>query len=342
LIFLLILRGGGVLRVKILGAGSWGTALALLLLNNGHHVSLWSWDMVHVEQLMRDGENKNFLPGVPLPADLLITPHLSGVASADMVVFAVPSHAVQSVAGQTGEFIRRDALIVNAGKGFDPQGRRLSQVIREILPHNPYVTLSGPSHAEEVARNKPATVVVAGPDAAVCQKAQDVFMNNDFRVYNNQDLVGVEIGGAVKNVIALGVGITEGLDLGDNAKAALLTRGLAEIIRLGAALGANPTTFAGLAGVGDLVVTCNSRHSRNFRAGIEIGKGRPWNQVVEEMCMVVEGVFATESTYKLAKKHKVDMPITEQMYYLLYKGRTPQEAMWSLMTRSKAAGEIML
>jgi glycerol-3-phosphate dehydrogenase (NAD(P)+) len=298
--------------------------------------------MVHVEQLMRDGENKIFLPGVTLPTELLITPHLSGVASADMVVFAIPSHAVQSVAGEVKEFIRRDALVVNAGKGFNQEGRRLSEVLNEVLPHNPYVTLSGPSHAEEVARNKPTTVVVAGPDLAVCHKVQDVFMNNVFRVYTNTDLVGVEIGGAVKNIIALGVGIIEGLDLGDNAKAALLTRGLAEIMRLGVALGANPTTFAGLAGVGDLVVTCNSRHSRNFRAGVEIGKGRPWNQVVEEMCMVVEGVFATESTYKLARKHGIEMPIVEQVYYLLYEGRTPQEAMWSLMTRSKAAGEILL
>ena len=330
------------MRIKILGAGSWGTALALLLFNNGHHVSLWSWDKLHVEQLMRDGENKAFLPGVSLPADLLITPHLTGVASADMVIFAVPSHAVQSVAGEVKEFIRREAVVVNAGKGFDPAGRRLSQVICDILPHNPYVTISGPSHAEEVARNKPTTVVVAGADLAVCHMVQDVFMNNDFRVYTNQDLIGVEIGGAVKNVIALGVGITEGLDLGDNAKAALISRGLAEIMRLGVALGANPTTFAGLAGVGDLVVTCTSHHSRNFRAGIEIGKGRPWNQVVEEMCMVVEGVFATESTYKLAKKHQIDMPITEQLYYLLYEGRKPQDAMWSLMTRSKATGEMEL
>ena len=291
---------------------------------------------------MRDGENKTFLPGVALPADLLITPHLSGVASADMVVFAVPSHAVQSVAAEAKEFIRRETVVVNAGKGFDPHGRRLSEVIQEVLPLNPYVTISGPSHAEEVARNKPTTVVVAGLDLSMCHKVQDVFMNNVFRVYTNQDLVGVEIGGAVKNIIALGVGIIEGLDLGDNAKAALITRGLAEIMRLGVALGADPTTFAGLAGVGDLVVTCTSHHSRNFRAGIEIGKGRPWNQVVEEMCMVVEGVFATESTFKLAKRHGVDMPITEQIYYLLYEGRTPHEAMWALMTRSKAAGEILL
>ena len=330
------------MRVKILGAGSWGTALALLLYNNGHNVSLWSWDKVHVEQLMRTAENKTFLPGVALPADLPISSHISGVASADMVVFAVPSHAVQSVAEQAKEFIQRDAVLVNVSKGFDPQGRRLSEVIHGVLPHNPYVTLSGPSHAEEVARNKPTTVVVAGSDLAVCRTAQDVFMNNDFRVYINQDLVGVEIGGAVKNIIALGVGVIEGLGLGDNAKAALITRGLAEIIRLGVALGADPTTFAGLAGVGDLVVTCTSHHSRNFRAGIEIGKGRPWNQVVEEMCMVVEGVFATESTYKLARKHGVDMPITEQIYYLLYEGRKPKDAMWALMTRSKTSEELVL
>lgn len=330
------------MRIKILGAGSWGTALALLLYNNGHHVSLWSWDKVHVEHLMRDGENRAFLPGVALPADLPITPHLSGVASADMVVFSIPSHAVQAVAEQVSEFIKPQALIVNTGKGFSPDGRRLSEVIRDILPNRPYVTLSGPSHAEEVARNKPTTVVVAGPDIEICHQVQDIFMGNDFRVYINQDLVGVEIGGAVKNIIALGVGIIHGLGLGDNAKAALITRGLTEIMRLGVAMGADSRTFSGLAGVGDLVVTCTSEHSRNFRAGVEIGKGRPWNQVVEELGMVVEGVFATESTYKLACEYGVDMPITEQIYYLLYEGRTPQEATWALMTRSKTVDEIIL
>ncbi|MCL2496366.1 MAG: NAD(P)-dependent glycerol-3-phosphate dehydrogenase [Clostridiales bacterium] len=330
------------MRIKILGAGSWGTALALLLYANGHHVSLWSWDKVHVENLMRDGENSAFLPGAPLPADIPITPHISGVASADMVIFSIPSPAVQSVAEQAREFIKPQAVIVNTGKGFSPDGRRLSQVIQGVLPQNPYATLSGPSHAEEVARQKPTTVVVAGTDMEICRQVQDIFMNNYFRVYTGKDLIGVEIGGAVKNIIALAVGIVHGLDLGDNAKAAVVTRGLTEIMRLGVALGAEQKTFAGLAGVGDLVVTCTSEHSRNFRAGVQIGKGRPWNQVVEEMCMVVEGVFATESTWRLAREHKVDMPITEQVYRLLYEGRTPQEAMWVLMSRSKTAEEIAL
>ena len=328
------------MRIKILGAGSWGTALALLLASNGHNVSMWSWDADHAEQMMRDAENKTFLPGIALPTDLLVTPHLSGVASADLVVLAVPSHAVAQVTEQAAQYIKPTAILVNTGKGFAPDGRRLSEVMQDFLPHNPYVTLSGPSHAEEVAQSLPTTVTVSGPDLAVCHQVQDIFMNNHFRVYTNKDLIGVEIGGAVKNIIAMSVGMAHGMGLGDNAKAALVTRGLTEITRLGMALGAEATTFSGLSGIGDLFVTCASQHSRNFKAGEQIGKGRPWNQVVEEMCMVVEGVFAAESTYHLAQKYGVEMPITEQVYAILYEGRLPKEALWSLMTRSKTEETI--
>ncbi|MEG1660886.1 MAG: NAD(P)H-dependent glycerol-3-phosphate dehydrogenase [Clostridiales bacterium] len=330
------------MRIKVLGAGSWGTALSLLLYHNGHNVSVWDWDGNHVEEMLRDGENRIFMPGVPLPPDLLISKHISGVASADMVLFSVPSTAIKSVAEQVKEYLNPDAVLVNTAKGFYPEGqKRLSEVIHEVLPDNPCVTISGPSHAEEVARALPATVVVAGGELSVLQLVQDVFMNNAFRVYTNNDIIGVEVGGAVKNIIALGAGIVDGLALGDNAKAALITRGLAEITRLGVAMGANPATFAGLAGIGDLVVTCTSRHSRNYRAGREIGLGRPWNQVVEDMCMVVEGVYATESTYKLAKRYHVEMPITQQVYELLYHGRSPREAMWALMTRARTQEETL-
>lgn len=324
------------MRIKVLGAGSWGTALALLLYGNGHNVVLWSWDQVHVEKLLAEGENKAFLPGVSLPSDMPITSHISGVSSADMVVISVPSHAVHQVVGQIKDYIHPNTIIVNTAKGFYADGQlRLTEVIRRDLPDNPLVVLSGPSHAEEVARNLPAAVVVAGDDDKILNKVQDVFMNNFFRVYTNHDVIGVEIGGAVKNIIALGVGIAEGLQIGDNAEAALITRGLSEISRLGIAMGAKAETFSGLAGLGDLVVTCNSDHSRNRRAGIEIGKGRPWNQVLEDMGMVVEGVYATENTYKLAQRYNVEMPITQQMYALLYEGRSPQEVIWFLMTRSK-------
>ncbi len=328
------------MRIKILGAGGWGTALALLLYQNGHNVSLWSWDPLHVEKMLRDGENKDFLPGVQLPPDLLVSPHMSGVASADMVVFAVPSQAVGQVVEQAKQYINPKTVIVNVAKGFYSDQRRLSEVICSCLPDNHFAVISGPSHAEEVARNLPTTVVTAGNDIDTCLLVQDIFMNNNFRVYTNNDLLGVEIGGAVKNIIALGSGIIDGLGIGDNAKAALMTRGLAEIVRLGTAMGASPGTFTGLAGLGDLIVTCTSYHSRNFRAGREIGKGRPWNQVLEDMNMVVEGVYATEVTYKIAQRFNVEMPITEQIYHLLYDGRSPKEAMWALMTRSKTAEEI--
>lgn len=324
------------MRIKVLGAGSWGTALALLLHGNGHNVSLWSWDITHVERLLAEGENRSFMPGISLPPEMLISSHLSGVASADIVVMSVPSHAVKEVALQIKEYISPSTIIVNTAKGFYPEDQsRLSQVIKGALPENPLCVLSGPSHAEEVARNLPTTIVLAGSDDDILQKVQDIFMSTYFRVYTNHDIIGVEVGGAVKNVIALGAGVCEGLGLGDNAKAALITRGLAEITRLGVAMGADTSTFAGLAGLGDLVVTCGSNHSRNRRAGIEIGKGRPWNQVLEDMGMVVEGVYATENTYKLAQKYNIEMPITEQIYYMLYEGRSPQDAIWALMTRSK-------
>ncbi|MEG1997936.1 MAG: NAD(P)H-dependent glycerol-3-phosphate dehydrogenase, partial [Clostridiales bacterium] len=214
------------MRIKVLGAGSWGTALSLLLYHNGHNVSVWDWDGNHVEEMLRDGENRIFMPGVPLPPDLLISKHISGVASADMVLFSVPSTAIKSVAEQVKEYLNPDAVLVNTAKGFYPEGqKRLSEVIHEVLPDNPCVTISGPSHAEEVARALPATVVVAGGELSVLQLVQDVFMNNAFRVYTNNDIIGVEVGGAVKNIIALGAGIVDGLALGDNAKAALITRG---------------------------------------------------------------------------------------------------------------------
>lgn len=329
------------MRIKVLGAGSWGTALALLLHNNGHHVSMWSWDSSHVEQVLADGENSAFMPGIPLPPEMLISAHLSGVASADMLVMSVPSHAVKEVAWQIKPYLSPHTILVNTAKGFFPDDqRRLSEVIREILPDNPLYILSGPSHAEEVARNLPTTIVLAGENEPLLLKVQDVFMNTYFRVYTNQDMVGVEVGGAVKNVIALGAGVCDGLGLGDNAKAALITRGLAEITRLGVAMGADPATFSGLAGLGDLIVTCTSNHSRNRRAGIAIGKGQPWNQVLEDMGMVVEGVYATENTYKLAQKYQVEMPITQQIYCMLYEGRAPQDAMWALMTRSKTQEKL--
>jgi len=328
------------MRITIYGAGSWGTALACLLSRNGHQISLWSYESDHVVHLQKDRENKWFLPGIKLPPQLIVSNDYDIGATAQLVVFAVPSKAVGNVALAAAPYIGDDALIVNVGKGFFPENqKRLSEVIGEILPHHPVLTLSGPSHAEEVAQNLSTTVVVAGRDVSLLHKVQDVFMNETFRVYPNTDQIGVEVGGAVKNVIGLGAGVTVGLCQGDNAKAALITRGLAEMKRLGVAMGAQPATFSGLAGMGDLIVTCNSMHSRNYRAGVEIGRGRPWQEVLAETSMVVEGVYATEATYKLAQKYQVEMPITEQIYKMLYENQSPQDAMRQLMTRAKSSEE---
>ncbi|MGI6361146.1 MAG: NAD(P)H-dependent glycerol-3-phosphate dehydrogenase [Bacillota bacterium] len=325
------------MRIKILGAGSWGTALALVLHNNGHQVSMWNWDALQAEKMMKDHENKAFLPGVPLPQELQVSADFTGLKEAEMVLFVVPSSVTGQVAEQVRGLISPETVLVSCAKGFSPDTQeRLSQVIGRVFPDNRICALSGPTHAEEVGRGLPTTIVCAGDDADLLPQVQDVFMNEMFRVYTNSDIIGVEIGGSLKNIIALGAGVIEGLGLGDNAKAALVTRGLVEITRLGEALGAQRETFFGLAGLGDLVVTAGSRHSRNFRAGIRIGEGIPWPQVLEEMGMVVEGVYATENAYKLAAKHQIRMPITQEIHAMLYDNRAPKEAMFNLMTRSKS------
>jgi glycerol-3-phosphate dehydrogenase (NAD(P)+) len=333
-----MLLGGDDLKIHILGAGSWGTALAVLLSDNKQDVSLWSWDESQVELLLAERENKTFLPGVVLPGDIRVYHDLCLSVDAEMLVLAVPSPAAEEVARRVRPYLTPGAIVVNVAKGFASRDqRRLSQVIKEELPDCRFAVLSGPSHAEEVARRLPTTVVTAGEDEEVLYLVQEAFMNAVFRVYINYDLPGVEIAGAVKNVIALATGVSDGLDLGDNARAALITRGLAEITRLGLAMGAQSATFSGLAGVGDLIVTCGSYHSRNRRAGIEIGKGRLREDVLSEMGMVVEGVYATENAYKLAQKYQVDMPITEQINLLLQHVVSPRECMHALMNRSKTA-----
>ena len=326
------------MRITVLGAGSWGTALACLLNHNGHQVRLWNRTEEKAEQLRCERENKLYLPGIRLPEEMEIGSSYRLAACADYLILAVPSEAVEENAAAVAPYLDPQTVVINVAKGFAPRSqKRLSEVIREQLPGHPVLTLSGPSHAEEVAHNLPTTVVIAGDDSALLQQAQDIFMNDSFRVYQNTDQIGVEVGGAVKNIIALGAGILEGLELGDNARAALMTRGLAETARLGIALGAKPSTFSGLAGLGDLIVTCTSQHSRNFRAGYQIGRGKPWHQVLAETSMVVEGVYATKATYQLAQKHQITMPITEQLYKILYQNGSLQEAMRALMTRAKTA-----
>ena len=324
------------MKISVLGAGSWGTALARLLDKNGHDVSMWSWQEDHVQEMLADGENKQFLPGVLLPASIKISSDISIAGGAELVIFSVPSAAMSSVSRSAAAYIADDALIVNVAKGFIPDTlQRISEILNEELPGRPVMTLSGPSHAEEVARDLSTLVCVAGPQPEKLHIIQDVFMNSSFRVYTNDDIIGVEVSGAIKNIIAMACGVSDGQQQGDNAKAALITRGLAEIQRLGVAMGADPATFAGLAGVGDLVVTCNSLHSRNYRAGLEIGRGRKWRDVVQSMNMVVEGVYAVDCAHRLARQYQVSMPITEQMYLLLYEDQDPSLSLHALMSRQR-------
>lgn len=322
-------------KITVYGAGSWGTALAVSMGKAGHQVALIGRNSEEMSLMHARRENLKYLPGVTLPQTVEPSTDLNQLDS-EMVVFSVPSHSVRSSAQLIKPYLRPGSIIVNTAKGLEVEThRRLSEVLTEELPAHPLVVLSGPSHAEEVGRDMPTTVVVASENLEAAEKVQDLMMNPKFRVYTNPDQVGVELGGALKNVIALCTGIAEGLGFGDNTKAALMTRGLAEIARLGVAMGGNPLTFAGLAGVGDLIVTCTSQHSRNRRAGVALGQGKPLDQVLEEVGMVVEGVRTTRVAYELSRLHGISMPIIEQAYHVLFEGANPKVAVSTLMMRGK-------
>lgn len=325
-------------KIAVLGAGSWGIASSVLLYSNGHQVTLWEFDHQEMSKLQREREHKQKLPGIIIPKEIEITDDLtSATLGAEMLVLALPSHTVREVAKKVAMIDLNDPIIVNLAKGIENETLcRMSEVLKEELSSNPYdkiATLSGPSHAEEVSRKIPTTVVVAGFQEKIAKKIQRTFMNPYFRVYTNSDIVGVELGGSLKNVIAIASGICDGMGLGDNSRGALITRGLAEIIRLGEKLGAKRETFAGLSGLGDLVTTCISQYSRNRFVGEQIGKGKTLDQVLKEMSMVAEGVKTTRSAYQLSLKHKVEMPITQQIYKVLFEDKQPQQAIGELMTR---------
>ena len=324
-------------KVCVLGAGSWGSALALVLAKNGYDVSLWTRDNEQADGINKTKENTNYLPGVLFPNNIKVTTNIEdSVSNSKLIVLAVPSQAIRSISKQIKPFIKDEQILVDVAKGLEKgTGLRLSEVCKEELPNNPYVTLSGPSHAEEVAKDIPTTVVVASENLQIAQTVQDIFMSPEFRVYTNPDIVGVELGGALKNIIAFGAGICDGLGLGDNAKAALMTRGIREIGRLGIAMGADISTFSGLSGIGDLIVTCTSMHSRNRRAGILIGQGKSLEETLKEVKMVVEGITATEVAYEEAKKLNVDMPITNAIYSILHSGSNANEVVRELMMRNK-------
>lgn len=327
-------------RVAVLGAGSWGTALALVLGDNGHDVRLWTHNPEQAESINNTRENVRYLPGTELPSSIIAYSELKkAIDEVDTIVFAVPTKAMREVAQKVEEVCTSPKTVVHVSKGIEPDTHlRISQILELILTDRTMaslVVLSGPSHAEEVVKRHPTTVTAASDDLQAAESVQDLFMNHHFRVYTNTDVIGVEIGAALKNIIALAAGITDGLGYGDNAKAALITRGLAEIARLGTTLGANPLTFSGLTGIGDLIVTCTSVHSRNWRAGNMLGKGKKLDEVLNEMGMVVEGVRTTKAAYQMALKHEVSMPIAQALHRVLFNDVDPKEAVDQLMSRMK-------
>lgn len=320
-------------QVLVLGAGGWGIGLALVAERMGHAVTLWSFDSEELESLRLHNQNKLRLPGVFLPRSIRLTGDLSEAAGADMVIMAVPSFAIRSTARGLAAHLRPDTLVVNAGKGLeDGTLCRFSEVLAQELPTARIAVLSGPSHAEEVARRVPTLVTVSATELSAARQVQAALSQNHFRIYLNEDLIGVELGGALKNVIALCAGIVDGLGMGDNTKAALMTRGLVEIARLGKAMGADEHTFAGLSGMGDLMVTCGSMHSRNLRAGILIGRGETVERTIRQVG-TVEGYLAARAAWQLACRHGVDMPIVEHCYRVCYEGMDPRHALAQLMER---------
>jgi len=328
-------------KVCVLGAGSWGTALANLLAGNSHQVYLWGRPEDGVEDIKLNRENKRFLPGVKIADEVYpVTDMQQAVAEACLVVVAVPSQAVREVLQQLKKHLSGDPYLVNVAKGLEiSSGKRMSEVFADVLGrdsvYDRYGVLSGPSHAEEVARNVPTAVTLAAYSMATASVIQDFFMAPMFRVYTSHDVAGVELGGSLKNIIALATGILFGVGYGDNTSAALITRGLAEIMRMGEALGGDPRTFAGLSGLGDLIVTCLSRHSRNRRAGELIAQGKSLEETLNTIGMVVEGIHAIRIVYKLSQEMGIEMPICQACYRILYEGIPPREEAEALMMRER-------
>lgn len=324
--------------ITVLGAGSWGTALAMVLTDNGYETRLWSHNKEQVNEINQQHTNQRYLPEKTLPESLVGYSDLkTAVLDADAVVFVVPTKAMRQVAQDVAPFLKENTVIVHASKGLEQEThKRISEILAEEIPEvkrNGIVALSGPSHAEEVAVKDLTTITAASNQISSAEYVQEIFMNEYFRVYTNQDIIGVELGGALKNIIAVGAGALVGIGYGDNAKAALMTRGLAEITRLGVSFGADPLTFLGLSGVGDLIVTCTSIHSRNWRAGKMLGEGKDVAEVLESMGMIVEGLSTTKAAYELAVQKNVELPITTAIYEVLYNKADVREVISDLMNR---------
>ena len=326
-------------KISVIGSGGWGIALTILLHKNGHHLTIWSFDKREAEELKTTRENKTKLPNILLPEDIKVTDDLKeAVDNKDVLILAVPSKAIRSVSKSLKDIIKDNQIIVNVAKGLEEDTlKTMTDIIEEELKgKNPQVAvLSGPSHAEEVGKGIPTTCVVSAHNKELTLYLQNIFMNPSFRVYTSPDMLGVEIGGALKNVIALAAGIADGLNYGDNTKAALITRGIKEISLLGVAMGGEQSTFYGLTGLGDLIVTCASMHSRNRRAGILLGQGKTLDEAIKEVNMVVEGVYSAKSALMAAKKYNVEIPIIEQVNAVLFENKNAAEAVNELMIRDK-------
>lgn len=322
-------------KISVAGAGSWGTALAILLHDNGHEVILWSALKDEVSMLSEKREHESKLPGVKIPEEIAITDDLeTTLKDRDLIVLAVPSPFTRSTARSMKNLVRKGQIIVNVAKGIEENTlMTLSEIIEEEIPQANVAVLSGPSHAEEVGRKMPTTCVAGARTKETAEYIQGLFMSPVFRVYTSPDILGIELGGALKNVIALAAGTADGLGCGDNTKAALITRGIAEIKRLGVAMGAHAETLTGLSGIGDLIVTCASVHSRNRKAGYLIGKGYTMQESMDEVKMVVEGVYSAKAALALSRKYHVEMPIVEEVNQVLFEGKSPKDALGELMMR---------
>ena len=332
-------------EIGVIGSGSWGTALALVLnrklfilikgCKNGHHVTIWSYLKEEADEIRKKRENPSKLPGVHIPEEIEITTDLQGsVEGKDVVVLAVPSMATRATAKKMCPYVKEEQILVNVAKGIEEGTlKTLSEQIEEEIPQANVAVLSGPSHAEEVSRELPTTVVVGAETEETAIYLQKIFMNDVFRVYTSPDIKGIELGGSLKNVIALAAGVADGLGYGDNTKAALITRGIAEITRLGVKMGGKLESFTGLTGIGDLIVTCASKHSRNRKAGVLIGEGMTMEEAMAEVKMVVEGVYSAKAARELAEKYEVSMPIVEKVNQVLFEGKSAKDAVSELMMR---------
>ncbi|MEW6095172.1 MAG: NAD(P)H-dependent glycerol-3-phosphate dehydrogenase [bacterium] len=332
-------------KIGILGGGSWGTTLAILLYEKGLSIKIWEFSDEQVEIISKKRENVKFLPGIFIPQEIEITSCLEDVVKeANVIVIALPSQVVREVAKRLVPLITHNAVIISAVKGLEISTmRRISEVLSEYLPQEIKIgVISGPSHAEEVSRKIPTAIVTAAQDEKTAKFIQELFLTPNLRVYTNTDLVGVELGGALKNVIAIAAGISDGLGLGDNTKAALITRGLVEIIQIGRILGAKESTFLGLSGLGDLVVTCTSKYSRNRHLGEMIGKGSSLQEALSKMVMIAEGVPTTKAAKELANKVDIELPITNEVYKVLFEAKNPRQAVNDLMLRSAKAEEELV